>query len=108
MMKTQNPFFLSIVILVASITLVYARSVTSQSDLSHLKASNPINENQLTARNWDALVTEVENLKFSQNECTTQNKQIVRYNTSVQRIEYCNGKVWTIIPESSDVFTSEL
>lgn len=36
----------------------------STSSLYSLKASNPANKNQLTAQNWDSLVSEVEKLKL--------------------------------------------
>ena len=54
---------LSGAVFVASIGLIGAGALAASSSLYNLKAENPANNNQLTAENWDALVTEVENLK---------------------------------------------
>ena len=54
---------LSGAVFVASVGLIGAGALAASSSLYNLKAENPANNNQLTAENWDALVTEVENLK---------------------------------------------
>ena len=54
---------LSGAIFVASVGLIGAGALAASSSLYNLKAENPTNQNKLTASNWDALVSEVENLK---------------------------------------------
>ena len=54
---------LSGAVFVASVGLIGAGALAASSSLYNLKAENPANNNQLTAENWDTLVTEVENLK---------------------------------------------
>lgn len=54
---------LSGAVFVASVGLIGVGALAASSSLYNLKAENPANNNQLTAENWDALVTEVENLK---------------------------------------------
>ena len=66
---------LSGAVFVASVGLIGAGALAASSSLYNLKAVNPANNNQLTAENRDALVTEVENLK-TQITRNTQSKGI--------------------------------
>ena len=54
---------LSGAVFVASVGLIGAGALAASSSLYNLKAENPSNQNRLTAENWDALISEVENLK---------------------------------------------
>lgn len=61
-MKQFTKPIISGLVFSATVGLIWV-SVLASSSLYNLKASNPTNNNQLTASNRDALVAEVENLK---------------------------------------------
>lgn len=91
---------LSGAIFVASVGLIGAGALAASSSLYNLKAENPTNQNRLTASNWDALVSEVENLK---DQLSNQSSDIPAGAVMAFNLSSCPDG-WSPFTEANDRF----